>query len=136
MKKFISVLSLIALLVCLVALPAGAAGSDEIMPRWTGVRDVNAFFDFYGTVGEASLSSTKDSSTSKLEGVMTIYKSVNGQWVYVDSMTQSTTRGTLGMLMEIDGISGVEYKMEVEIIAYSGTTVIEEITDVKYATCP
>ena len=136
MKKVISVLSLVALLVCLLTPCVCAGNADGIMPRWTGVRDLNAFLDFYGNEGEASLSSTKDSTATKLEGVITIYKWVNGQWVYVDSMSKSVTRGTLGMIMEFDGISGVQYKMEVEITAYSGTTVIEEITDVKYATCP
>jgi hypothetical protein len=51
-------------------------------------------------------------------------------------MTKSTTRSTVFIAIVFDGISGVQYKMEVEITAYNGTTVIEEITDVKYATCP
>jgi hypothetical protein len=136
MKKVISVLSLVALLVCLMASCVCATGSNGVTPRWTGVADVNAFLDFYGTEGEVTLTSTKDSSTTKLEGVVTIYKWVNGQWVYVDSMTKSVTRGTLFISIVFDGTSGVQYKMEVEITAYNGTTVIEEITDVKYATCP
>ena len=136
MKKVISVLSLVALLVCLLVPCVCATGSDGIMPRWTGVRNVSAFLDFYGTEGEATLTSTKDSDSTKIEGVVTIYKWVNGQWVYVDSMSKSVTRGTLFIALVFDGISGVQYKMEVEITAYSGTTVIEEITDVKYATCP
>ena len=136
MKKVISILSLVALLVCLMAPCVCATGSVGVMPRWTGVVDVRAFLDFYGTEGEATLSSTKGSSATKLEGVVTIYKWVNGQWVYVDSMSKSVTRGTLFIAFVFDGISGVQYKMEVEITAYSGTTVIEEITDVKYATCP
>ena len=136
MKKVISVLSLVALLVCLMAPCVCATCSEGITPRWTGVIDVNAYLDFYGTEGEATLASSKDSSATKLEGVVTIYKWVNGQWVYVDSMSKSVTRGTLGIAIVFDGISGVQYKMEVEITAYNGTTVIEEITDVKYATCP
>ena len=136
MKKVISVLSLVALLVCLMAPSVCAAGSDGITPRWTGIIDVNAFLNFYGTEGEATLSSTKDSSTTKIEGVVTIYKWVNGQWVYVDSMTKSTTRSTVFIAIVFDGISGVQYKMEAKVTAYSGTTVIEEFTDVKYATCP
>ena len=136
MKKVISVLSLVALLVCLLVPCVCATGSDGIMPRWTGVRNVSAFLDFYGTEGEATLTSTKDSDSTKIEGVVTIYKWVNGQWVYVDSMSKSVTRGTLGIAIVFDGISGVQYKMEVEITAYNGTTVIEEITEVKYATCP
>ena len=136
MKKVISVLSLVALLVCLMAPCVCATGSNGIVPRWTGVRDLNAFLDFYGTEGEATLTSTKDSSTTKIEGVVTIYKWVNGQWVYVDSASKSTTRNTVGIVVVFDGISGVQYKMEAKVTAYSGTTVIEEITDVKYATCP
>lgn len=136
MKKVISVLSLVALLVCLMASSVCASGSVGVTPRWTGIADVNAFLDFYGTEGEATLASTKDSSTTKLEGVVTIYKWANGQWVYVDSASKSTTRATLGIGLVFDGISGVQYKMEATVTAYSGTTVIEEFTDVKYATCP
>ena len=136
MKKVISVLSLVALLVCLMAPCVCATGSVGVTPRWTGVAYVNAFLNFYGTEGEATLTSTKDSSTTKLEGVVTIYKWANGQWVYVDSVSKSTTRATLGIGLVFDGISGVQYKMEAKVTAYSGTTVIEEITDVKYATCP
>ncbi len=136
MKKVISVLSLVALLVCLMAPCVCATCSEGITPRWTGVIDVNAYLDFYGTEGEATLASSKDSSATKLEGVVTIYKWVNGQWVYVDSASKSTTRSTVGIVVVFDGISGVQYKMEAKVTAYSGTTVIEEITDVKYATCP
>ena len=136
MKKVVSVLALVALLVCLMAPCVCATGSVGVTPRWTGIADVNAFLNFYGTEGEATLSSTKDSSTTKIEGVVTIYKWVNGQWVYVDSMTKSTTRSTVFIAIVFDGISGVQYKMEAKVTAYSGTTVIEEITDVRYATCP
>lgn len=136
MKKMISVLSLVALLVCLMAPCVCATGSNGIMPRWTGVRSVSMAFDFYGTEGDAALSSTKDSPATKIEGVVTIYKWVNGQWVYVDSMTKSTTRSTVFISIVVDGISGVQYKMEAKVTAYNGTTVIEEITDVRYATCP
>jgi hypothetical protein len=136
MKKIVSVLSLVALVVCLMAPSVCMASSNGITPRWTGVMDVNLAFNFYGTEGEAAFSSTKDSSTTKLEGVVTIYQWVNGQWVYVDSASKSTTRATLGIGLVIDGISGVRYKMEAKVTAYSGTTVIEEITDVRYATCP
>ena len=62
MKKMISVLSLVALLVCLMAPCVCATCSEGITPRWTGVIDVNAYLDFYGTEGEATLASSKDSS--------------------------------------------------------------------------
>ena len=136
MKKVISILSLVALLVCLMAPCVCATGSVGVTPRWTGVADITLAFNFYGTEGEATFTSTKDSSTTKLEGVVTIYKWANGQWVYVDSMTKSTTRSTVFISIVFDGISGVQYKMEAKVTAYSGTTVIEEITDVRYATCP
>ena len=136
MKKVISVLSLVALLVCLMAPSVCMASPNGITPRWTGVADITLAFNFYGTEGEATFSSTKDSSTTKQEGIVTIYKWVNGQWDYVDSASKSTTRSTVGIVVVFDGISGVQYKMEAKVTAYSGTTVIEEITDVKYATCP
>lgn len=112
-----------------------AASPGTITPFWNNVQNINSQFVFYDNVGECTVSTRKGSNCTSLEGVLTIFELSDGEWVYVDSITSSTTRTTLAMMLEITGESGVEYKMELVIKAYSGTSIIEEITDVKYATC-
>ena len=122
----------------LVLIPFSSHASNEpaIMPRWTGVGNVNTSLVFYENEGEAVATIGKVNPATSLEGTLTIYKKIDGSWVYVDSITNSTTRATLNLVMIFDGISNVEYKMELFVTAYNGTTVIEEITDTKYARCP
>ena len=106
------------------------------MPRWDSVGNISTSFDFYDNMGEVYVSVTRGSAATSLAGILTIYENQDGEWVYLDSTSKTTTRNTLAMSYDFYGISGYEYKMELIVTAYSGTTVIEEITDTKYAICP
>ena len=134
-KTIICLLSAMFLLVFLTP-TCLAVEVNPIMPRWTGVGEVDTELTFYDAVGTATAVATKRSSCTSLEGVMTIYEHIDGEWILVDSTTKSTTRTSLGLTIEFDAESGVEYKAEFCITAYNGTTIIEEITDTKYGTCP
>lgn len=113
-----------------------ATSTPTIMPRWNNVSDVNTSLDFYGDLGVATSSVGKGSIATSLAGVLTVYEYYAGEWNYVYSTSKTTTRNTLGLTFEFEGISGREYKAELVVTAYNGTTVMEEITDVRYATCP
>lgn len=136
LKKTSVLFILWAILLALVPFSAYAASASDIMPLWDSVGDVTTSIDFYDNVGEVSASVTRGSAATSLAGVLTIYENQDGEWVYLDSTSKTTTRNTLAMSYDFYGISGYEYKMELIVTAYSGTTVIEEITDTKYATCP
>ena len=137
MKKLTAIILCVTFLFVFAA-PLSCYASDDnvVMPRWNNVSNVYVSLQFYGDVGEVTASIDKGNSITSMEGIITIYRNDNGQWTYVDSMTKSTTRATLNMLLEFEGASGAEYKMELLVTAYSGTTIMEEITDTKYATCP
>lgn len=117
-------------------LPCYAENSIEIMPRWNNVGSVETALNFYDNEGVASASVTKGNTATSLAGVLTVYEYYDGEWNNVYSTSKTTTRTTLFLSLEFDGISGREYKAELVVTAYNGTTIIEEITDVKYATCP
>lgn len=135
MKKIIVCMTAILLTLNLFVPTALATSSTEIMPRWDNVQMVATQFVFYENIGEATATVTKGSGCTSLNGVITIYEFIDNEWVYLDSITKSTTRASLGMIYEFEGESGMEYKMEFVVTAYNGTTVIEEITDTKYAAC-
>lgn len=135
-KKASVLVILSVFLLALIPFSSQATNISEIMPRWDGVGNVNTSLVFYGDEGEAIASIDRGNTVTSLEGTLTVYKYVNGEWICEDSLTKSTTRTTLSFMIVFDGISNVEYKMELVVTAYNGTTVLEEITDTKYATCP
>ena len=139
MKKTQKTFAIIVSLICVLAFAASpclADSADGIMPRWTGISSITSFLEFFGAEGEATLAATKNSDATSIEGIVTVYKNVEGQWIYVDSLTSITTRNTVFVSIVFEATSGVEYKMEVEVTAYNGTIVIEEFTETKYKTCP
>ncbi len=136
MKKTLVIIISVVCVFIWAVLPCYAVSLTNIVPRWNNVGSVNTSLVFYENVGEAVAYVTKGESVTTLEGTITIYKFQNNEWIYEDSISKSTTRATLNMAMEFEGTSGLEYRMDFVVIAYSGTTVIEEIANVEYATCP
>ena len=135
-KKTTTLVLFSIFLLALIPFSSHASNVPAIMPRWNGIGDESASLVFYGNEGEAVATIGKVNPATSLEGTLTVYKYINGEWICVDSVTKSTTRATLNIVIVFDGTSGVEYKLELFVTAYNGTTVIEEITDTKYARCP
>ena len=139
MKKTKKTLTMILCMMCALTLampPCYATSLPNNMPRWNNVSDVNTSLDFYDNLGVATSSIGKGSTATSLTGVLTVYEYYASEWNNVYCTSKTTTRNTLFLSVEFDGISGREYKAELVVTAYNGTTVIEEITDVKYASCP
>ena len=135
-KKALAIALLMICIFSFVTVYCHADNSPEIMPRWNNIGDVSTAFTFYDDIGEAVATASRGNMITSMVGTITIYKYQNNDWIYVDSISKTTTRSTLGIVLEIEGTSGAEYKMEFLLTAYNGTTVMEKITDVKYATCP
>lgn len=135
-KKALAILISMVFILTFATAPCYANNSAAIMPRWNNISDISTAFTFYDDIGEAVATASRGNMITSMVGTVTIYKYQNNDWIYVDSISKSTTRTTLFVSLEIEGTSGAEYKMEFLLTAYNGTTVMEEITDVKYATCP
>lgn len=134
-KFLVSLLSVICVVAFAIS-PCSAAAPSEITPLWNNVGHVTTSLDIYDDAGVATASVGRGNIATSLHGVLTVYWNCDGDWMYLDSMTKSATNPTLFISFEFDIVSNMDYKMELVVTAYSGSTIIEEITDVKYASSP
>ena len=97
--------------------------SGEIMPLWDNIAACRIDITYNNGAGNATGSVTKKTGVTLLEGTIDIYENDNGEWIYIGSWSNSTTRNTLAVSADFDAIQGSEYKAEFTINAYRGTTV-------------
>lgn len=137
MKRFISVL-LAILMTAVMTLTTSAAlpgGGTTVQPMWEYMDAMTVDLGFSGTNGTAvGTVSRIFSVTTRLEGTLTVYEVVDGEWIYVDSTSGSSTR-SLALDLEFTGNSGSEYIAVFEVTAYSGT-LSESDSATHTATCP
>ena len=133
-RKLISCLLLCVILSSVFVVPCFAAVPPTITPLWDNISNMDLIISFDGNEGNARGTLIKQSGVTSVEGTVTVYKLVDGDWIYVDSAYKSTTR-TLGVSVDFVAESGVQYKAVFEGTAYRGD-VGESHTITKYATCP
>ena len=124
MKKFI------AILCCLISLfsittHAALPPNDEtiISPLWDNIRSMST------TITQATSSSAiangiarKQTSATSIEGTLTVYALINGEWIFVEETQKSVTSGSLSVSLEFNVQRGITYKSVFEVIAYNGNT--------------
>lgn len=101
---------------------------------WDNISTINLYLSFSGTSGEASVIASKKSGVTSIEGTLTVYENIDGEWEYVDSASKSTTRSSLSLTVQFDAVSGREYKAVFEVTAYKDG-VGESDTTTTYKTC-
>lgn len=136
MKKLIS-LFLVILMVSMFVVPSSAAviPDETVMPCWNNISNVIVEVCFPNGNGTATVDVMRVYGvTTSISATLTLYKLVNGQWIYMDSTSGSSTR-SLGLELYFDADSGVTYKAVADITAYSNTEVeTESLSDIE--TCP
>jgi hypothetical protein len=137
MKKTISIALILLALSLLFAVPSYAALPEDnaVMPLWDNISMVTSDMTFIGTTGAASGGVVRKTGVELLEGTMSIYQNVNGDWVFVDSAYNSATRGSLGVGLEFTAVPGVEYKAVFNVTAYRNG-VGESVEKIVYRTAP
>lgn len=118
-----------------VSISANEYGNSSIEPRYNSINTMDCHIAFNVLDGEAGGIAIKKSSASSVEGTLVVYKQNGNSWIYVDEAYKSVTRGTLGVSVDFVAESGVTYKAEWTVTAYTNgvpeTVVIEDIQ-----TCP
>lgn len=115
---------------CLFVTNAGA-----VTPRWVSILSMEVNIVFDGNEGEVLGIASKQSTASKIEGTVYLYKLVGDDWIYVDECYNIKTRGTLAVRDTFTCESGVTYKAVFVVTAYTGTT--SETETVEYIDqCP
>lgn len=137
MKKLMSLI-LAVLMMSAMMIPSFAAvitPGESISPNWNYMSTVTVEVSFLGTAGCATVDVSRIFGvTTSLEGVLTVYEDVDGEWVYVDSVSGSSTR-SLGLELYFTATSGTTYMAVADITAYSSTgSESDSLTDTE--TCP
>ena len=127
---FIAAMLLLSCSACLFITNAGA-----VTARWVGILSIDLIMGFDGNEGTVSGAASKQSTASKIEGTIYVYKLVGDDWIYVDEWYNSKNRGTLAVVGNFTCESGVTYKAEFVVTAYIGTT-SETETDEYILQCP
>ena len=136
-KRFLRVFVYLLAALMLFSANVFAAEAEERggSPRWVSIFNIDLVLGFDGDIGSAGASASKMSTASRIEGTLYVYERVNGEWVYVDEIYKSKTIGSLGMSIDFDAESGVEYKAVFVVTAY--TNGVAETETVEYIkTCP
>lgn len=116
-SAFLTAMLLFSCLACLFVTNAGA-----VTPRWASILSMEVDMAFDGNEGDVSGIAMKQSTASKIEGTVYVYKLVGEDWIYVDEWYNSKTRGTLAVGGTFPCQSGVTYKAVFVVTAYTGTT--------------
>lgn len=129
MKKRIILFALVILLVFAVGtlhVSASTGNSfstvtSEAQTRWSAFTGVSTQIDFSGNTGYVSAKATASSSTSQIEGTITVYQKVLIFWVEELTWTRTVSSNTINMSETFTGINGKEYKVVFEATAtYNG----------------
>ncbi len=122
--KAIISLSLVLVLLCSLSLPVFAAQKEETtaQPRLVGISTMNVTLNFVGDEGCATATARKNSTASRIEGTLYVYKKVGSSWIEIGSVSGSKTVGTLALVVDFACEKGVEYKAVWEVCAYINGT--------------
>jgi len=132
MKK--AIVSFLALCMCFSLCCPALASAPSKSPMWLNIFNLNVGLSFTGTDGDTSGSVTGKSGTTAITGTLTVYKQSGSNWVYVDSVSGSTTTQRLNLYLNFDGETGEYYKAVFEVVVTrNGIDEPDSIT--KYQTC-
>jgi len=138
MKKTISFALILLALSLLFAVPSYAALPEDnaVMPLWDNISTVISDIGFTSEgIGSAEGAVVRKAGVELVEGTMSVYKNVDGEWEFVTSAYKSATRGTLAMGAQFNAEPGVEYKAVFYVTAYKNG-VGESVEKIVYRTAP
>ena len=119
-KIIIFILALIMLFSCSANTLAALPQQNEITPMWDNISTMSLSLTFDGNAGLATGTARKSPNADLIEGVLYVYAWENNDWQYVDSVYGSKSIGSLGLAVEFEGVSGVEYKAVWIVTAHDG----------------
>ena len=135
--KTIISLSLAIIMVCSFSIPVFAAENSEetVSPRWTSISYMHINMAFDGTAGTALGTARKQSTADVIVGTLYLYKWNGATYEYITEASGSKTVGTLGISIDFEAESGVQYLAIFTVVAYTNN-VGEEETIEYLKTCP
>ena len=135
--KTIISLSLAIIMLCSVSVPVFAAKVPEetVSPRWTSISYMHVDMSFVGSEGNASGIARKQSTSEVIVGTLYLYKWNGSTYEYITEVSGRKTIGTLGLSIDFEAESGVQYKAVLSVIAYTNDIGESERIEC-FKTCP
>lgn len=134
MKKFTKSVSLILMICVICSTMSVFVSAQVIKPLWTNIDTMSLTITFSGSSSFTRGVATKQSGVTSMEGTVTLYRNVSGQWIYIDQWSGSSTGNSLIITGYFSCISGVQYEAVFEVTAYRGSS-SETATQITYKTC-
>lgn len=119
-------------ILCILSLnvTAFAAMPDNgVEPCYDNISTADIDIGYFDGVGLVTASATKQLGTIKMVGVVDVYELVNGEWEFVDSYANETTRGSLVVSGEFEAVRGKTYSAVFTISAMDDTTVETDVLE-------
>lgn len=126
--KVIISLSLAVIMLCSLTVTAFAVETEEpeIQPRWTSIATMDLDMAFVGNEGVASATARKQSTASRIEGVLSVFKWTGSRWEFIGDASGSKTVGTLGLSVYFECEQGVQYKAVFTVLAFTNGVAEDE----------
>ena len=132
MKKVLTVLVALLLVVSAIGVSASAAVSDPVLsPNWTNTSMVAPNITFANGVGYAELTATAKYSPKTFTVDTYVYIQSGSDWVYVTEQHDSKTGMSIGTSCPFTQVSGGYYKAEF-YLTVSGGGATEELSFTAY----
>lgn len=121
MKRQITLLLIGCIILSCLCVPISASSTGScVLYRWTNITYIDGCVTFVGTSGNYSMIISGASGVSKITATATLYyKNTSGKWIEIPkSWTYSVNDDELIIDEDFTGVSGREYKVELEATVY------------------
>lgn len=134
MKRVLTcILSVILLLSCF-PISAFAATPDIVEPLWDNTGTMVTVFSFDGESGSAEARIVGKTGVTQITGTIKIYRQSGSSWIYVTEGTKTVYSRSFLMAVPVTGIIGEYYRADFTFSVYKNG-VEEIITETQYSTC-
>lgn len=134
-KKNIISFLLSFVIIASLFLQIASLSCNAVTPRWTSINMMDLDMVFVNGMGDVCGTASKQTHATSIEGILTLFELIDGEWEEVDQWFNRKTVGTLAVYGDFICRSGQSYKAKFEVTVYAGTEVEEETIEI-IKTCP
>jgi hypothetical protein len=132
MKRTIKTL-LVLIIIFSLTTTVFAAESVPIEPFWDNTNEIVSAIDLNGANSSAYAKIIGKTDTTKIEAVLSVYISVNGEWILVNQSTRSSNLYYLSFSVNFVAENGATYKSILVVHVTNSSGVTESIQRARYA---
>lgn len=119
-------------MLCILSLSATAFAAmpdNGVAPCYDNISTASIDIGYSNGVGLVTGTATRQPGTTKMVGVINVYELVNGEWEFVASYANESTRPSLAVVGEFEAVRGKTYSAVFTISAMDDTTVETDVLE-------